>query len=143
MCERSKRSWAPLLVALFALATALLTTLLRALKVQDSLGSAVGCEGCFIAPVVASDLWLVSLIAALAAVLLFVRARTMRAVVGVLMFAVVAVMAADVLTYSSLSVRLYVSDIGKFGGEISAIHRFLMVYFDGRWPFLLAGRSVE
>ncbi len=139
MPDEQKRGWAPLLVALAALALALLTTLLRALKVQDSLGSAVGCEGCFIAPVVASDLWLVSLIAALAAILLFVRARTVRAVVGVLMFAVVAVMAADVLTYSSLSVRLYVSDIGKFGGELSAIHRFLMVYFEGRWPLLLAG----
>ena len=139
MRNERRLEWAPLLVVLVALGLALLTTSMRAIRVQQSLGDAVGCERCFIPQVVFSDLWLVSLVALLGAVVLFVPRRSVRALVCVLMFAVVAVMAADLLTFSSLSVRLYVSDVGKFGGEVSAINRFLMVYFDGRWPLLLAG----
>jgi len=138
MRARRELGWAPLLVVLSAISLALLTTGLRAMQVQRSLGDAVGCDRCFIPQVVSSDLWLVSLIAALGAIVLFVRLRALRALISVLMFAVVAAMAADLLTFRSLSVRLYVSDIDKFGGEVSAIHRFLMVYFDGLWPLLLA-----
>jgi len=129
--------WAPPIVVLVALGLAVLTAALRAVKVQDSLGASVGCESCFITQVVASDLWLVSLTAALGGLVLFARSRALRAFVSGLMFLVVTVMAADLLTFSSLAVRLYVSDISKFGGELSAIHRFLTVYFNGRWSLLL------
>jgi hypothetical protein len=138
MKTQERGGWAPLLVVLVAVSLALLTTVVRALKVQQALGAAVGCDRCFILQVVSSDLWLVSMVAALGAIVLFVQRRTVRALISIAMLLVVAVMAADLLTFSSLSVRLYVSDIGKFGGEISAINRFLMVYFDGRWPLILA-----
>lgn len=132
------RGWAPLAAVLIAVALALLTALLRAFKVQQSLGATVACDGCFIPHVVQSDLWLVSAVAVLGATLLLVRLRTLRVIIAVLMLLVVAAMAADLLTFSSLAVRLYLTDIGKFGGEVSAINRFLMVYFDGRWPWILA-----
>jgi lipoteichoic acid synthase len=132
------RRLAPLLVVLAAIGLAVVTTVLRAVQVQRSLGASVVCDRCFILQVVQSDLWLVGLVAALGALALFVNRRSIRVALSMLMFLVVAVMAADVLTFRSLAVRLYVGDIGKFGGEVSAINKFLMVYFEGRWPWILA-----
>lgn len=133
---KNRATWlSPLSVAIVA-ALAILITALRAVKVQRSLGEAVGCNDCFILPVIANDLWLISAIIALGGIGLFFYRRIVRTPIISLMLSIVALMAADVLVYSSLSVRLYISDIAKFGGEVSAINQFLMMYFEGFWPLL-------
>lgn len=136
---REWRRWLPVASVLTAASLAALIALARADGVQYSFREVAECATCLFWQSFRSDCWLICLVAGLGAIGLLSKSVAARLIVALAMSLVIAAMAADLLIFRSLALRLYYTDVEKFGTELRAIARFLSFYFQRSWPWILGG----
>lgn len=118
------------LVLLAALMTAIAAV--RAIIVNGAYGPVVGCESCFIVPVLSHDLVLAALVLVWAALALWLPTRLLRLLLLLPLLPFLLLLVADVAVLDLLAQRLMLGDLLKFGHEIGAVGKISRVGFSGR-----------
>ncbi len=114
-------SVAPVLLALFLLTL----FILRALKVEAILGQAANCDGCMGFASIGNDAWILAIALGLLGISAAVRAGWLRLTAMIAALTLVLLAAADLSILTLLNARLYLLDVFKFGGELSATSNFV------------------
>lgn len=116
------------------LLTLLMTTIaaVRAWIVNGAYGPVVGCDTCFIVPVLAHDLSLLALVLAWAALTLWLPSRLLRLLFALPLLLLLLLLVTDVAVLDLLAQRLMLGDLLKFGHEIGAVGKISRVGFSGR-----------
>lgn len=126
----------PPLALLWLAALIGMSSVLRAWMTQQAIGAYAGCETCLIWPVLAHDAWLVAAAWATLGIAAFIGRGLLRLLAVAFALAILLVMAVDLAILITLSMRLYLFDVFKFGMEASALSGFLGALFrssGGAW----------
>lgn len=120
---------------------ALLATLpwVRAVVVERTYGGFADCTSCVFWQSLGNDAWLAGAGIAALALALMLRWRVLRHLLALGVFALGLVMLADTLLLDLFTLRLYVGDVLKFGGEGRATTQYIQALAAGGYrplPFL-------
>lgn len=92
----------------------------RAVLVESTVGTYTGCHGCFLVPTLGADAWLFAVLSGLMALAAWSRYRLLRGLLILLAFALLLIVAGDLIIFDLLTQRLHLADIGRFGTEFAA-----------------------
>lgn len=99
---------------------AALVFITRALLVESAIGAYTGCHGCFVAPTLGADAWLLAALLGLIGLAALSHRRLLRGLLILLAFALLVMATADLVIFNLLNQRLHFADIARFGGEFAA-----------------------
>ena len=111
----------------------------RALVVERTYGGVVDCGSCVLWQSLGNDAWLAGAGVVVLALAMMLRWRMLRHVLAFAVFALGLVMLADTLLLDLFTLRLYVGDVLKFGGEGRATTQYVEALAAGGYrplPFL-------
>lgn len=119
-----RRLPADILIAVLAALVACGLVALRARIVDVAYGAYTGCHGCFWLPVTAHDGRLVALLLALLGASFLIRRGWLQLLLALPAAALLLIMALDVAAFASLTQRLHLGDLLRFGDDGAAVAQF-------------------
>lgn len=129
------------LIGLAAIAAALVAARLGA--VITTFGAYTDCRECFVLPVLAHDAWLLAAMLGALALSAWTRRVWLQRLAVIAAVLLMLVCAVDLAVLKTLSQRLYLRDVIKFGKEVGAIWEFNRVFLESRGgKIALAGAVV-